>query len=58
MAGSVEIHSGRCRGGARRVWGRPLSLDQTDAQRAEKFFWRLPPPHLSQGLGSGTDSGA
>ena len=27
----------------------PLFLDQTEAQRVEKFFWRLSPP-LSQGL--------
>jgi len=29
--------------------GPPLFLDQTEARRAEKFFWR-PPPSLSQGL--------
>lgn len=40
MAGSVEIHCVRSRGGARGTWGRPLSWDQTEAQRAEKFFWR------------------
>ena len=28
----------------------PLSLDQTEATRAEKVFWGERPPPLSQGL--------
>ena len=30
--------------------GPPLFLEQTEAQRAENFFLRQPPPPLSQGL--------
>ena len=35
-------------GGSRR--GAPLSLDQTEVQRAEKNFFETAPPNLSQGL--------
>ena len=35
--------SGRPRGGAGGP-GPPLFLDQTEAKRAEKIFWRLGPP--------------
>ena len=28
----------------------PLSLDQTEVQRAEKIFFETTPPNLSQGL--------
>ena len=32
------------------VAGPPLSLDQTEVQRAEKNFFETTPPNLSQGL--------
>ena len=35
-------------GGSRR--GAPLSLDQTEVQRAEKNFFEATPPNLSPGL--------
>ena len=46
----MTITSGGSRGGAR--GGPPLFLDQSVAQRAEKFFGDrpAPPPPLSKGL--------
>ena len=51
MAHSV-YNSGRSRGGAWEAWAPLLFLDQTEAapEEPKKFFWRLPPPPLSQGL--------
>ena len=46
-------YSGGFRGGARGAQTappRPLFLDQTEAQRAEKNFFGAPPPRLSKGL--------
>ena len=39
----MRINSGGSREGARGA-GPPLFLDQTEARRAEKIFWRPPPP--------------
>ena len=44
------IQSGGSRGGARGGPAPPLFLDQTEARRAEKFFWQTGPPSLCQGL--------
>ena len=42
---------GGSRGGGRGGGGRPpLFLYQTEAWRAEKTFWRPPPPPFSNGL--------
>ena len=39
----ITLLSGGSRGGARGGPGPPLFLDQTEARRAENFFWRPPP---------------
>ena len=44
------IQSGGSRGGTRGGPAPPLFLDQTEARRAEKFFWETGPPSLCQGL--------
>ena len=45
----LDIHlSGGSRGRARGALP-PLFLDQTEARRAEKNFFKMPPPPLSQG---------
>jgi len=45
-------HTKGCSGGSRGgAWGPHLFLDQTEARRAEKFFfWDRPPLRLSHGL--------
>ena len=43
------MRSGGSRRGARGCRA-PLSLDQTEVQRAEKNFFETTPPNLSQGL--------
>ena len=46
----TDISSGGSRGGARGAQAPPLFLDQTEAQRAENFFFGHRPPPLSKGL--------
>ena len=40
----------RIQGRGPRGLGPPLYLDQTEARKAEKYFFGRPPPLLSQGL--------